>query len=141
MDYGHWILNDGVLINQDTFGFIYLVVNTINNKKYIGKKQCKSRIKRKPLKGKKNNRIDYKESDWKSYTSSSNELNADIEKYGKDKFVFRILRTCNSKWALAYYEIKEQLGEDVLLRDDYYNGICNVRIGKAPKQELANFNL
>ena len=141
MDSGHWILSEGVSIDEGTFGFIYLIVNTINNKKYIGKKQCISRIKRKPLKGKKKNRIEHKESDWKAYTSSSNELNADIEKYGKDKFVFRILRTCDSKWALAYYEIKEQLNEDVLLRDDFYNGICNVRIGKAPKQELAKFKL
>jgi hypothetical protein len=141
MDIGHWLLNEGVVIDENTFGFIYLITNNLNGKKYIGKKQCTSRIKRKPLKGKKNSRIDYKESDWKTYTSSSNELNADIDKHGKDKFTFRILRTCDSKWSLAYFEIKEQLGEDVLLRNDYYNGICNVRIGKAPKQELAKFKL
>jgi len=141
MDSGHWILNEGVVVDEGTFGFIYLIVNNVNGKKYIGKKQCTSRIKRKPLKGKTRNRIDHKESDWKTYTSSSNELNDDIIKLGKDKFTFKILRTCDSKWALAYYEIKEQLGEDVLLRDDYYNGICNVRIGKAPKQELAKFKM
>ena len=141
MDYGHWILNEGVTIDNTTFGFIYLIINNITGRKYIGKKQCISRVKRKPLKGKKKNRIDHKESDWRVYTSSSNDLNKDIIKYGKENFTFKILRTCDSKWALAYYEIKEQLGEDVLLREDYYNGICNVRIGKAPKQELANFKL
>ena len=137
MDSGHWLLNDGVIMLEDTFGFIYEITNTINNKKYVGKKQCISRIKRKPLKGKKRNRIDHKESDWRSYTSSSNELNEDINKYGKSKFIFRILRICESKWALAYYEAKEQFDRDVLFRDDYYNGILNLRIGKAPKQELA----
>lgn len=137
MDNGHWILDDGVVIDEHIFGFIYEITNTINNNKYIGKKQCISRIKRRPLKGKTRNRIDHKESDWKSYTSSSNELNADIIKYGKDKFVFKILRVCDSKWALAYYEIKEQLDRNVLVRDDYYNGIINVRIGRPPKQELA----
>jgi len=137
MDSGHWLLNDGVIMLDDTFGFIYEITNIVNNRKYVGKKQCTSRIKRKPLKGKKWNRIDHKESDWKTYTSSSNELNEDIIKYGKDKFIFRVLRTCDSKWALAYYEAKEQFDRDVLFRDDYYNGILNLRIGKAPKQELA----
>jgi len=139
MDNGHWILNEGVEITPETFGFIYEIANTITNKKYIGKKQCQSRIKRKPLKGKTRNRIDFKESDWKSYTSSSNDLNEEIKKYGKDKFVFRILRTCDSKWALAYFEIKEQIDKDVLFRDDYHNGIINCRIGKAPKTELEKF--
>ena len=140
MDVGHWILSEGVLIENSTFGFIYEITNTVLNKKYIGKKQCTSRIKRKPLKGKTRNRIDHKESDWKSYTSSSNELNEDIQKYGKDKFIFKIIKICNSKWALAYYEIKEQLDQNVLLSDNYYNGIINVRIGKAPKAELALIN-
>ena len=136
IDSGHWILNEGVVIDETTFGFLYEITNNINNKKYIGKKQCISRIKRKPLKGKTRNRIDFKESDWKTYTSSSNDLNEDIKNLGKENFTFKILRTCNSKWSLAYFEIKEQIANDVLLRNDYYNGIINVRIGKAPKIEL-----
>lgn len=139
MDIGHWLLGENVNIDETTFGFIYEITNTVTNKKYIGKKQCQSRIKRKPLKGKKRNRIDYKESDWKSYTSSSNDLNEEIKKYGKDKFIFKILRTCDSKWALAYYEIKEQIDKDVLFKEEYHNGIINCRIGKAPKAELAKY--
>ena len=133
MEHGHWILSEGVIINEHTFGFIYEITNTILNKRYIGKKQCISRVKRKPLKGKTRNRIDHKESDWKSYTSSSNDLNMDIVKYGKDKFIFKIIKACGSKWELAYEEIKEQISQNVLLRDDYYNGIINVRIGTPPK--------
>jgi hypothetical protein len=139
MEYGHWVLSEGVNITEETFGFIYEISNTITGKKYIGKKQCFSRIKRKPLKGKKRKRIDSKESDWKTYTSSSNDLNEEIKKYGKDKFTFKILITCDSKWALAYFEIKEQIEKDVLFRDDYHNGIINCRIGKAPKQELEKY--
>lgn len=140
MDTGHWILSEGVKMEDNVFGFIYEITNTVTNKKYIGKKQCISRFKRKPLKGKKNKRIEYKESDWKTYTSSSNELNADIKKYGKDKFNFRIIRVCNSKWENAYYEIKEQIECNALLRDDYYNGIINVRLGKAPKENKLNIS-
>jgi hypothetical protein len=139
MDTGHWVLNEGVELTEETFGFIYEITNNVTGKKYIGKKQCQSRIKRKPLKGKTRNRIDFKESDWKSYTSSSNDLNEEIKKYGKDEFVFKILRTCDCKWALAYFEIKEQIDKDVLFRDDYHNGIINCRIGKAPKEELKKF--
>jgi hypothetical protein len=141
MDTGHWVLSEGVTIKEDTFGFIYEITNTVTGRKYIGKKQCISRFKRKPLKGKKNKRIDYKESDWKSYTSSSNELNGDIIKYGKHNFTFVILRASGSKWENAYYEIKEQLEHNVLLRDDYYNGIINVRIGTPPKEIKSNFML
>lgn len=133
MDTGHWLLEEGVYIYENMFGFIYEITNTVNNKKYIGKKQCSRKIRRKPLKGKTRNRIDHKESDWKTYTSSSNELNEDIKKFGKDKFTFKILKICGSKWELGYEEIKEQIARDVLRRDDYYNGIINVRIGTPPK--------
>jgi len=136
MDLGHWLLGEDVILTDDTFGFIYEITNTVTSKKYIGKKQCKSKLKRKPLKGKKNKRIEIKESDWKEYTSSSSELNEDIKKFGKDKFIFKILRACGSKWELAYFEIREQLERNVLMRDDYYNGIINVRIGRPPKNFL-----
>ena len=81
--YGHWILNDGIQINETTFGFIYEITNIIENKIYIGKKQCNSRVKRKPLKGKKRNRISFKESGWKVYTSSSENVNNDIIRLNK----------------------------------------------------------
>ena len=138
MDLGHWFLLENVILTEETFGFIYEITNNINNKKYVGKKQCQSKIKRKPLKGKTRNRIDFKESDWKSYTSSSNVLNEDILKHGKENFTFKILKTCGSKWELAYEEIKEQISRDVLLSDDYYNGIINVRIGTPPKNLKRN---
>jgi hypothetical protein len=138
MDTGHWLLNEDVYIHENMFGFIYEITNKVNGKKYIGKKQCVRKIKRKPLKGKTRNRIDHKESDWKTYTSSSNDLNEDIQKYGKNNFEFRIIKICGSKWELGYEEIKEQIKRDVLRRDDYYNGIINVRIGTPPKSLLNN---
>jgi len=127
-DLGHW---EGVLEeNIDLpYGFIYKITNLTNDKKYIGKKQCQSIRKRPPLKGKKNKRHEKIETDWKTYTSSSNELNKDLEQLGKDNFKFEILRWCDSKWELSYYEARLQFKEEVLLRNDYYNGIINVRIG------------
>ena len=133
MNFGHWELAPGITPQEGAFGVIYEICNTVTNRKYIGKKQCISKLKRKPLKGRKNKRIELRESDWKMYTGSSNELNADIEKYGKDKFRFTILHFCGSKWELGYREIKEQIHRDVILSEEYYNGILNVRIGTPPK--------
>lgn len=138
MDLGHWILGENIVLKDSTFGFIYEITNTVSGKKYIGKKQCKSKLKKRPLKGKKNKRIEIKESDWRTYTSSSSDLNEDIKKYGKDKFIFKIIRPCMSKWELAYFEICEQIQKNVLMRDDYYNGIINVRIGRPPKSFLVD---
>jgi hypothetical protein len=139
MDLGHWKLADNVDYNQNAFGFVYEIVNNALTpaKRYIGKKQCISKIRRKPLKGKTRARLDEKESDWKTYTGSSKELNEDIVKYGKENFTFTILEWCNSKFELGYKEIKLQLLHDVILKESYYNGIVNCRLGRPPK----NFKL
>ncbi len=127
-DLGHWqgLLTEDVI----PYGFIYEITNLTNKRKYIGKKQCQSVRKRPPLKGKKNKRHQIVETDWRTYTSSSNELNKDIVELGKDKFKFEILISCDSKWELSYNEMKLQVEREVLLKDEYYNGIINVRIGK-----------
>jgi hypothetical protein len=137
MDTGHWKVYQAV--PEDAFGFIYEIVNTINGKKYIGKKQMKRKIRRLPLKGKKRKRVDYVDSDWKTYTGSSDALNIDIAANGKAKFVFKILKFCNSKFELSYFEAKMQFEKDVLLNEDYYNGIINCRIGKPPKLFLEQY--
>ena len=68
------------------------IVNTTNGKKYIGKKQMKRKIRRSPLKGKTRKRVDFVESDWKTYTGSSDTLNIDIATLGLDKFVFKNIK-------------------------------------------------
>jgi hypothetical protein len=136
MDLGHW--NTSLIIEEGDipYGFIYKITCTPTGKKYIGKKQCKSVLKRRPLKGKKNKRHEVIETDWRTYTSSSRELNEDILKYGKDSFKFEIIELCDSKFALAYREAKIQFDEEVLLRNDYYNGIINLRVSK-PKSYMS----
>ncbi len=136
-DTGHWKVYGA--IPEDAYGFIYEIVNTVTHKKYIGKKQMVRRIKRNPLKGKKRKRISIVESDWKYYTGSSDALNIDIASMGHDKFVFKILKFCNSKFELSYFEAKEQFDRDVLLSEDYYNGIINCRIGKPPQALLEQY--
>jgi len=118
-------------IPQGVEGFVYLITNTTNNKKYIGKKLAKFKTSRPPLKGKKNRRRGTKESDWKDYWGSSDHLNADVQKLGEDKFTKEILHFCPSKGVLSYMEAKEQFDRKVLITDEYYNGIINCRVGSS----------
>ena len=126
---------------QDCEGFVYVITNLINNKKYIGKKLARFKVTKPPLKGRKNKRRSTKESDWKTYWGSSDHLNADVKELGEENFTREILHYCQSRGMLSYLEAKEQFDREVLLTDEYYNGIINVRVGssKVLKEELRNF--
>jgi hypothetical protein len=110
-------------------GFVYLITNLTDNRKYIGKKLAQFKKSRPPLKGKKNRRKYTVESDWRDYWGSSDRLNEDVNTIGKDKFTREILFFCRSRAELSYLEAKEQFDRRVLETDDYYNGIINVRVG------------
>ena len=109
-------------------GFVYKIINTDTNQYYIGKKIFTNAIRRKPLKGMKRVRKDRRESNWEEYYGSCNKLLDDIERLGKHKFERRILRFCNSKFELAYWELKAQIEHDVLFDENSYNEILNVRL-------------
>ena len=64
-----------------------------------------------------------KESDWKDYWGSNKHLQEDVAQCGKDMFYREILHLCKTKGECAYMETKEQFDREVLLTDDYYNGI------------------
>jgi hypothetical protein len=127
-DLGHWTTT--LTVPETAYGFIYIITNLVTDKKYIGKKQMVSKRTRPPLKGKTRKRIEFVESDWKTYVSSSNELVNDLQKLGKEKFKFEILRFCSNKSQLAYFEAKEQFDREVLIKEDYYNSMINLRINK-----------
>ena len=118
-------------ISEEYIGFVYLITNLTNGKKYIGKKLAKFKVTKKPLKGKKNKRRSTKESDWRTYWGSSDHLNADVEQLGPENFTREILYYCTSRGELSYLEAKEQFDREVLKTDEYYNGIINVRVGSS----------
>lgn len=115
----------------DCEGFVYLIKNLTNDKKYVGKKLARFKVTKPPLKGRKNKRRSTKESDWRTYWGSSDHLNADVLELGEDNFTREILHFCSSRGALSYLEAKEQFDREVLLTDEYYNGIINVRVGSS----------
>jgi len=118
-------------------GFVYLITNLTTGQKYIGKKLAKFKTTKPPLKGKKNKRRGYKESDWKDYWGSSDRLNADVTALGPENFTREILYLCKSRAEMSYIEAREQFDRRVLETDDYYNGIINVRVGGSDKLRQA----
>lgn len=113
---------------EDYVGFVYLITDKSNDKKYVGKKLLTSKRKLPPLKGKTRKRTVVKETDWQKYYGSSEEVKLMVEEKGADNFYREILYLCKSKGELGYLEAKYQFEHDVLLRDDYYNGIIQCKI-------------
>ena len=107
-------------------GFVYLIVNTLTDKKYIGRKYFWS-ITKKKVAGQKRRKVSKKESDWKYYKSSSKDLKKDIKEFGVENFTFKILSLQKTRGMTNYTETKEQFTRDVLyslLPDgeyEYYN--------------------
>jgi len=109
-------------------GFVYIITNLTNNKKYIGKKFFWTIRKLPPLKGQKRKRTVKKQSDWKEYYGSSEELKNLVEQSGIDNYHRVILRLCKTKGECSYYEAKAQFENDVLLREEYYNEFIGCKI-------------
>lgn len=119
---------------EDCVGFVYLITNTISQRKYIGKKLAKfSRTTQKTVKLKNGNKKKRKvrskvDSDWRDYYGSSPELTKDVELIGKDNFRREILYYCKSKAECSYIEAREQFSRRVLESQDWYNGHIQVRV-------------
>ena len=120
-------------IPDNYIGFVYLITNLTDGKKYIGKKLAKFKKTRPPLKGKKRKRKSLVESDWRDYWGSSEHLLFEVTHLGTAKFSREILYFCTSRAELSYLEAREQFDRKVLETDEYYNGIINCRIGGSVK--------
>jgi len=134
-----WIYNGVEFESEDIgsyYGFIYRITNTTNGHDYIGRKYFTAIKKRPPLKGKKNKRRETVETDWKDYWGSSPRLQEDIKTLGKDKFKREIIHLCSSRGETNYLEAYYQFTENVLLREDNYNGIIQIKLGKNSVKDL-----
>lgn len=134
----HWLLEDTIyspeeLNNKEIYGFVYLIENLTNGRKYIGKKFFWSAKTKQVNKKKKRYKV---ESDWKDYYGSSAELGTEIANIGKESFKRTILHLCKTKAECAYLELKEQIERNVLLSDEYYNAWIQVKVRKSHLKHL-----
>ena len=134
-----WIYNGKTFESEDIneyYGFIYRITNTVNGHDYVGRKYFKTIKKRPPLKGKKNKRRETVETDWKEYWGSSARLVEDMARLGKDKFTREIIHLCKSRGETNYMEAYYQFKEGVLLKENNYNGIIQIKLGKGSVKDL-----
>ena len=173
-----WI---GIPDNYEHYqGFVYVITNLKNNKKYIGQKSFwriekkpplknvltkkvtdkierlkhqyvngliktkselnkkiihlkqQERLRRSELLGKKRRvRV---ETNWRNYYGSSELLLSDIDDLGEKYFRREIIWLCTGKWWLTFLELKEQIDANAIFRDDFYNGIINIRLANVVTQ-------
>jgi hypothetical protein len=136
-----WIYNDKPFESidiQDYFGFVYLIQNNLNCRRYIGRKYF---WQFRTPKGKK--RKVKSESDWKNYYGSCPELKEDIDKLGRENFSRTILSLHKTKGKTNFGETSQLFKCDVLTEslDDgtpaYYNS--NI-LGRFYRKDYYEYN-
>jgi hypothetical protein len=122
--------HDGVPFEDDGthFGYVYLIENLTNGRKYIGRKYF-SKAGTKQVNGKK--RKIRKTSDWEAYWGSNETLKAEVAELGEHNFRRTILYLCKSKSECAYWETFEIFSRHALLDSVYYNDWCSCKVRRA----------
>lgn len=111
-------------------GFVYIITNKLNGKWYIGKKILKN-TRRTKVKNQTRRKVKKVDSDWRDYYGSGPFLLSEIEKFGKGNFSREILRFCDNKTQMGYYEAKEQFARGAMESPESMNEWIMVRVRKS----------
>jgi len=130
-----WLYNNEPFLDPgDNYGFVYVISNLTDGRKYIGKKFFWTSKRKQVNKVRKRYKA---ESDWQEYWSSSDELKADIEKLGKENFKREIIHLCKTKGVTNYLEAREQFQRAVLEnKEEWYNTWIMVRVSRSHLNKL-----
>lgn len=122
--------------SDDWMGFVYIITNNESNRKYIGKKLFWFKKTLPVTKKRKRRKKVLYESDWKDYWGSNKHLMEEVAKCDKSEYTREILHLCKTRGELSYMELVEQVERKVLLSDEFYNGIIQIRIGSRSLKDL-----
>ena len=107
-----WFYNGNPFTSEDIedhYGYVYLIENKLNGRKYIGRKYL---WQFRTPKGKK--RKVKSESNWKEYYGSCPELKEDIDKFGRENFSRTILSLHKTKGKTNFEETRRLFLNNVL---------------------------
>ena len=135
------LVNDPNFDINQYYGFVYLTVHVPTGRQYIGKKNFiltshkklgKKELKAIPItRGRRpTKKKTVKESDWKTYYGSSEEIKA----LPKEELKRYLMRLCHSSKELSYYECKYQFQYGVL--EDQERWINSNILGKFYPKDL-----
>lgn len=109
-------------------GFVYRIEELDTGMFYYGIKKFWKIVKYPPLKGRKNKRHKKKETDWKTYKTSSPIMQKKLED-NPDNYYCEIIRLCDSVTDMKAYEAYYQLEMYVEGKwDRLYNEVINLRL-------------
>ena len=148
IDYANpWTYLDKPFVTDDigdNYGFVYLIVNTVNNRKYIGRKYFWQKRKPRAKSGTTKRRRVTSESDWKKYYGSCPDLKADVKLYGRESFKRFILSVHKTVGKTNYEETRQLFINNVLMERDgagdpaFYNS--NI-LGRYMRKDYFNLEL
>jgi len=98
------VLEPNTIDTSKYYGFIYITINSLNNKMYIGKKKFVS--------------------NWKTYLGSGLALKKAINKYGKNNFYRVIIDLAKTPEELCEKEINYIEKNNAVLSTMFYNEAC-----------------
>lgn len=104
--YGSETITDSSQFPIGAFGFVYRITHLPSGKEYIGRKQIVSNRTLPPLKGTKRKRKIQKESDWKTYYGSHDEIKQLIKEGKSNEFQREILEFALTPKHLTYLETR-----------------------------------
>jgi hypothetical protein len=129
-----WIYKNETLteIPEGYYGFVYLITNLTNHRKYLGRKFFYA-SKTRQVKGKK--KKTKVESDWQDYYGSNKHLQEDVARLGTGAFRREILHLCKTKGTANYYEAAEIFKRDAILKEEFYNDWMHVKVSRSHVKE------